>query len=248
MTTLAPPPSVAAVRAPVLDPLTLQGIAQALWMKEYDRDRIPPEILARVEGEKNSERAYARRFLARLDELAANQRSFVPSRASRYGLLRRHLESRQRATPRQLYASNLFLGPESNVGYEPIPLDPALDLPGIDLPQLGKQLGWHFFVGNFTDAAGSHYSVELMFWQYTLLPPPLAARLGLSEIENQSLEMHLAICDPQTQVQYRAATVVAAGTTGLVEIAAKPFALRLGHNSVEGEDPAGSLFPARLRA
>lgn len=250
MSTAVPavPAVPAAPAAPPLDALTLQGIAQALWMKEYDRARVPPEILERVEGTKNSERAYARRFLARLDELEANPRSFVASRAARYALLRRHVESTQAVTPRQLYASSLFLGPASNVGYEPIPLDPSFDLPGIDLPQLRKQLGWHFFVGNFTDAGGSHYSVELMFWQYSLLPPPLAARLGLSNVENQSLEMHLAICDPQAQVQYRASTVVAAGTTGLVEVAERPFALRLGRNAIEGEDPSGSLFPARLRA
>jgi predicted secreted hydrolase len=243
----SPDPSSSLFGPPPLDSLTLQGIAQALWMKEYDREQIPPDILARVEGEKNSERAYARRFLARIDELEANQRPFVPSRTGRYALLRQHLEAQQRATPRQLYAGSLFLGPESNVGYEPIPLDPAFELPGIDLPQLRHQLGWHFFVGNFTDADGGHYAVELMFWQYSLLPPKLAATLGLTETENQSLEMHLAIDDPQANIQYRAATVVAAGTTGLVEIAAKPFALRLG-NSVEGEDPAGNLFPARLRA
>ncbi|HEU4561470.1 MAG TPA: lipocalin-like domain-containing protein [Longimicrobium sp.] len=249
MTTSADAVPVPAIASPPsLDPLTLQGIAQALWMKEWDRARIPHEILERVESEKNGERAWARRFLARLDELEANQRSFVPSRAGRYALLRRHLESTQRATPRQLYASNLFFGPESNVGYEPIPLDPRLDLPGIDLPQLRKQLGWHFFVGNFTDAEGSHYSVELMFWQYSLLPPPLAARLGLSDIENQSLEMHLAICDPQANVQYRAATMVVAGTTGLIEIEDRPFAFRMGRNSIEGEDPDGNLFPVRLRA
>lgn len=230
-----------------LNPLTLQGIAQALWMKDYDRNSIPPAILAKIESEKNSEAAYAQRFLQRLDELAANQQSYVPPRPDRYALLRRHVMATGRMTPREFYTACLFLGPESNVGYEPIPLNPDLALPGIDLPQLGKQLGWHFFVGNFTDASGANYSVEMMFWQYTLLPPPLATQLGLSPIENQSLEMHLAICDPQAGVQYRANTVIAAGTTGLVEIKPQPFTYRLGLNSIEGEAADGSLFPVRLR-
>jgi predicted secreted hydrolase len=230
-----------------LNPLTLQGIAQALWMKDYDRSRIPAAILEKIESEKNSEQAYAQRFLQRLDQLAANQQSFVPPRPDRYALLRSHVATTGRMTPREFYTACLFLGPESNVGYEPIPLNPDLTLPAVDLPQLGKQLGWHFFVGNFTDANGAHFSVEMMFWQYTLLPPPLAAQLGLSAIENQSLEMHLAICDPQAGVQYRANTVIAAGTTGLVDIKPQPFTYRLGLNSIEGESTDGSLFPVRLR-
>lgn len=235
--------------APTLSPLTLQGIAQALWMKEFDAAKIPPAILAQINSPKNSEQAYAQRFLARLDQLAtaAQQLSFVPPRADRYKLMRDAVTQRGTMTPRELYTTCLFLGPESNTGYDPIPLNPQLDLPAIDLPQLGNQLGWHFFVGNFTDAHGANYSVEMMFWQYTLLPPPLAAQLGLTPIENQSLEMHLAICDPQKGIQYRANTVIAAGTTGLVDIQPKPFLYRLGLNSIAGESHDGSLFPARLQ-
>jgi 5,10-methylenetetrahydrofolate reductase len=66
-----------------MNPLTLQSIAQALWMKEYDRAKIPPHILERIESEKNSEGAYAERFIGRLDQLEANQLSFVPARAER---------------------------------------------------------------------------------------------------------------------------------------------------------------------
>ena len=231
-----------------MNAITLQNIAQALWMKEYNSSNIPRHILQQVEGPKNSEHAYAERFLKRLDQLEADRQSFTPDYDDRYALLRRHCEQKMAMSPREFYASCLFLGLESNLGYEPVPLEPVFDFPAIDLPQLKKQLGWHFFVGNFTDDAGNHYSVELMFWQYAMLPPPLAAQLGLSDIENQSLEMHLAICDPQTSRQYRANTVVAAGTTGLVEIQAKPFTYRLGRNAIEGLSPNGDLFPVRLRA
>ena len=231
-----------------MNPITLQNIAQALWMKEYDAAKIPPDLLARIEGAANSEAAYAQRFLLRLKQLEENQLTFVQGRAERYALLRQHLQQTGAMSPREFYASCLFLGPESNTGYAPVPLDPQFTFPQIDLPQLQYQLGWHFFVGNFTDGGGRHYSVELMFWQYALLPPPLAAELGLSEIENQSLEMHLAICDPQAGVQYRANTVVVAGTTGLVEVAANPFAFRIGRNAIEGLDAGGGLFPVRLQA
>jgi predicted secreted hydrolase len=231
-----------------MNAITLQNIAQALWMKDYNNANIPRHILQQVEGPQNSELAYAKRFLKRLDQLEASRLSFSPDYRERYALLRRHCEQKMAMSPREFYASCLFLGLESNLGYEPVPLDPVFDFPAIDLPQLKQQLGWHFFVGNFTDEAGNHYSVELMFWQYAMLPPRLAAELGLRDIENQSLEMHLAICDPQAGRQYRANTVVVAGTTGLVEIQPKPFAYRLGRNAIEGLSPNGDLFPARLRA
>ena len=72
-----------------------------------------------------------------------------------------------------------------------------------------------FFCGDFTDDSGQHDSVEPMYWQYALLPPPLAAELGLSDIEKQLLGMHQAICGRQSGKQYRANTVIVAGTTGL---------------------------------
>jgi predicted secreted hydrolase len=230
-----------------MNPLTLQGIAHALWMKEYDRSKIPAHILERIESEKNSERAYAERFLKRLDHLEANPLSFAPPRPGSYALLRKHVHDTMKMSPREFYASCLFLGPESITGYDMLPSEANFKWPEIDLPQLKHQLGWHFFVGNFHDADGKHYSVELMFWQYALLPPGLAATLGLSDIENQSLEMHLAICDPQTGEQYRSDTVVVAGTTGLVEVQAKPFKYKLGRNGIEGLSDNGDLFPARLQ-
>ena len=233
----------------VMNPLTLQGIAHALWMKEYDASKIPLPILERIESEKNSERAYAERFLKRLDQLEANPLSFAPPRKDSYALLREHVKNTMKMSmsPRQFYASCLFLGPESITGYDLVPSKADFKWPEIDLPQLRYQLGWHFFVGNFHDAEGKHYSVELMFWQYALLPPPLAAALGLSDIENQSLEMHLAICDPQSGEQYRSDTIVVAGTTGLIEVQAKPFKYKLGRNGIEGLSDNGDLFPARLQ-
>lgn len=218
-------------------------------MKEYDRAKIPPEILSYVESPKNSESAWAERFLYRLKQLEADQLTFTPSRADRYALLRAAVESKRAFTPREFYTSCLFLGLESNTGYTPIPSEVlAPDWRSLDHPQLGNQLGWHFFTGNFTDREGHHYSVELMFWQYTLMPQFVADHLGLSAVENQSLELHLAICDPQGSVQYRANTVIAVGTTGLVEIRDKPYLYRLGLNSIEGLSPDGDLFPVRLRA
>jgi len=228
-----------------VDALTRQNIAQALWMKEYEKSSIPPDILQKIESEKNSDRSFAARFQTHLREMMDNLPSFVTSRADRYKVMLRHAESR---SPQQCYASTLCLGPESVTGYEAIPLDPKFGFPGIDCPQGKTQVGWHFFVGNFIDELQHHYSVELMLWRYALLPPDLAARLGLSEQDNQMVELQLAISDPQAQVPYRANPAVVAGTTGLVDWRAHPYSYAMGRNRIGSLDQSANLFPARLVA
>jgi predicted secreted hydrolase len=216
-------------------------------MKEYDESKIPADILAKINSEKNSNESFAERYVSRLQKLIANKLSFVTSRDDRYQYLIQQAKSR---SPQQCYASNLFLGPESVTGYQPISLNPVFNFPLIDAPQLKCQVGWHFFVGNFTDAQNNHYSVELMFWQYAQLPPDQAAALGLSDIENQTIEVHLAICDPQKQKQYRATPAVVAGTTGLLGFTQTPFTYNHGRNTVKSVGTAGNpaLFPLQLTA
>ena len=229
----------------LIDELTKQNIAQALWMKEYRESSIPENILAKIKSEKNSNSSFASRFKTHLRGMMNNKLSFITSRADRYKVMQRHADVR---SPQQCYASMLFFGPESVTGYEPIPLDPKFEFPEIDAPQWKKQVGWHFFVGNLTDEHQHHYSVQLMFWKYALLPPDLAHSLGLSDIENQVLEMHLGISDPQTQTHYRANPVIVAGTTGLIDFSPKPYSYTLGRNGIQSLDGSDNLFPVRLTA
>lgn len=226
-----------------IDDLTKQNIAQALWMQQYDASSIPPDILAKIESTQNSNAAYGSRFKKRLQQLKDNQLSFVNSRTDRYDYLLTQSDS---LSAQQFYTRNLFLGPESSVGYQPLSENPDFVFPGIDAPQWKYTTGWQFFVGNFTDANQNHYSVELMFWQYAQLPPELGTSMGLNDIENQTVEMHLSICDPQSGIQYRATTTVVAGTTGLISFNPKPYTYRMGNNCIQGLNANGDLFPVNL--
>jgi predicted secreted hydrolase len=230
----------------VLDNLTKQSIAHTLWMKEYDESKIPSEILEKINSEKNSNESFTFRFCKRIEKMMTSQLSFVTGRKNRYLKILENAEKNARS-PQSLYASNLLLGPESVLGYEPLPSNLDFDFTKLDLPQLKTQVGWHFFVGNYKDSEGNNYSVEFMFWHYTQLPPELASRMGLSDLENQTVEMHLAICDPQNQKQYRATTSVVAGTTGLISVKSQPvFEYRMGNNAILGLGQSGTLFPVRL--
>ena len=77
------------------------------------------------------------------------------------------------------------------------------------------------------------------------MPPALASEMGLSEIENQAVEIHLAIGDESSGVHYSANTEVIAGTTGLIDFNSIPYSYSVGHNSIKSTDATGSMFPRR---
>jgi predicted secreted hydrolase len=228
-----------------IDNATKLNIAQALWMQEYDEEKIPADILEKIHSKLNSNESFAIRFKQRVELMIQNPMSFVEKRDNRYKDILSNIDT---LSPQQEYASILFLGPESVTGYEPIPSSPKFNFPQIDSPQLKNQVGWHFYVGNFKDEKGNNYSIQFMFWQYAHLPPDLAEFYGMTDIENQTLEMHLAICDPQKQKQYRATTSVVAGTSGLVSFQPKPYEYKMGKNIIKSFDPDGNLFPLEISA
>ena len=88
-----------------------------------------------------------------------------------------------------------FLGLDSARGYAEIPAVGNIEFPRDHAPQLEYQVGWHFFVGSCTGKNGKEYGVEMMFWQFSLLTPAIARHFGLTDWENQVLELHLAISE-----------------------------------------------------
>ncbi|MCK5155472.1 MAG: hypothetical protein KAQ69_03495 [Spirochaetales bacterium] len=229
----------------MIDNLTKQNIAQALWLESFNEAFIPADILKKIYSQKNSNEAFATRLGVRLDELSETRISYLKDLRKRYETMKEYADQR---SAQQVYANLMFMGPQGVRGYKLLDPDMKFEWPQIDHPQWEYQVGWHFFVGNFTDEDNNHYSVQLMYWQYSLLPPDMAHELGLSDIENQILEMHLAISDPQTDTHYRANTVIVAGTTGLIGFKAKPYEYTMGKNVIRSLDPDGNLFPVELIA
>ncbi len=233
------------IKNDMIDTLTKQNIAQALWLNSFDEASIPSDILKEIYSPKNSNKAFAERLKVHLDELSNTNLSFLKDLHKRYDVMKSFADQR---SAQEVYVSTMFMGPECVSGYKMLIPDMKFEWPQIDHPQWDYQVGWHFFVGNFTDIDNYHYSVQLMFWQYALLPPEMAYKLGLTDIENQVLEMHLAISDPQKDTHYRANTVIVAGTTGLISFKAKPYEYSLGKNVIRSLDPDGNLFPVELKA
>lgn len=226
-----------------LDEKTKDNIAKALWLPDLKADELPKEILDRLISDRNNNKSFGQRMQYRLKEMLDHPESFTPNYRKRYQTLINHSSS---LSPHQAYVMSIFLGLDSSRGYKEIPKKADLTFPQADTPQFRCQVGWHFFVGSCTGKNGKEYGVELMFWQYALLPPPIAKHFGLSDLENQVLELHLGISEAGDK-HYRSRPIVIAGTTGLIGFDNDPFCYTLGKNTIKSLQN-DSLFPLQLQA
>ena len=126
-----------------LDELTKENIALALWMKEFKANKIPPNIKKHILSNKNSPEAFGQRMHSRIQYLLDNPDSFTPTYKKRYEKLLEHCDS---LTSIQAYALNHLLGLDSSRDYQNIPEESNIEFPRDFAPQLGFQMGWHFFV------------------------------------------------------------------------------------------------------
>ena len=225
-----------------LDGETKENIARILWMQEFNAEEIPEGIIKRLISEKNSNESFGERMQYLLEERLKRPDSFTPSYKNVYKTLIKHSKS---LSPHQAYAMTFFLGMDSSKGYNPIPANADFKIPRDDAPQWDYQLGWHFIVGSCIGENGKEYGVQFMFWQYALLPVDIAKHFGLSDIENQVIEIHIAVSEAGGE-HYRSKPIVVAGTTGLVDFSNNPFNYTLGKNEIKSlsED---STFPMQIK-
>ena len=208
----------------MLDADTADNVARALWTQSFDPSTLEPRTAEFVNSAKNSKVAFGQRMRGYLQDLKKRSISFVPSCARRYEYFIEHCAE---LSAQQAYVMSNLLGSDTVEGYE----------------LLGETAGLQFPRDHRVFLT---YSAELMFWQWALLPPPVAARFGLSDIENQVMEMHLAVTEEGGR-HYRAAPLLVAGTTGLIDVRDDPFKWTIGKNSIEAQQ-SGDLFPLHLQA
>lgn len=234
--------AMAAVAA--LDEGTRTSIAQALWQRELDPAQLPEEVLAGLGSPKHSLAAHGDRMRRYLKYLLDHPLSHTPDCNKIYTRLLKYCEQ---LSPQQSYViqANL-LGPASTVGYDMIPVRADLEFPRDHLPKPRSQVGWHFFVGSCWDVDGQEYGAELMFFQTALFPPAFAAGLGLSDDENQIVELQLAISEAGGR-HFQAEPVTLGGTSGLISWTADPLVYRLGRNTIQCHNAEG-FFPVTVRA
>lgn len=208
-----------------------QYIADSLWLEDFDINKIPKDIQEKIQSGKHSPEAYGERMRAYLKLLLDKQQSHNPNYQKRYTELAKAIGG---LTPHQAYIiSTRFLGNNTTQFFDQIPESANLQFPRDHQPKFTSQVGWHFFVGSVWAEDGQEYGVELMFFRQSILAPELAKQFGLTDIENQVVEIQLGI-SKAGDMHHQADPTVIAGTSGLIEFQAKPFKYVLGKNSIVG--------------
>ena len=236
-------PAAAHAVAESLDPDTADSITRALWLPESGIDRLPADVVARLADPKNANRAFGERMAYRLRELLAHPDTFLPSYEQRYQTLLTFCDT---LSPHQAYAMSGLLGGDKSRGFAQLAAPADLRFPAAHGMALQTETGWYFLVGSCWDRAGAEYGVEFMLFRYALLPPPIARHFGLSDAENQVMELQFGV----TRVGERhlqAKPIVVAGTTGLLGFATDAIGASLGKNAFQQLDPH-STFPLRVQA
>ena len=226
-----------------LDADTKQSLARAMWTTDLVAADLPADVLAAITSAKNSDAAYGERFTTYLTGLLANPDTFTADYTKSYAVL---LDYTKAMSPHQAYAMRNLLGKDASRGYQPVPAEADLVFPASNAIALQSQVGWYFFVGSATGANGKEYGVEMMFFRNALLPPDVAKAGGLSDTENQAIELQLAISEAGDR-HYQAKPILVAGTSGLLSFEVNGFGMSMGKNVARSLKP-DSLFPLQVQA
>lgn len=225
-----------------LDAATLDNIAQALWMPGASFDQLPATVQDQLSEPRNSNAAFGERMRYYLQNLMDFPDSFTPNYDDQYRLLQQYADS---LSPHQSYIYTSLLGMDKTRDFDPIPEKPNLTFPEANGMNLGTQVEWYFAVGSAWDAAGAEYGIEFMLFRYAILPPPIARHFGLSDTDNQVMELQLAIT-VAGETHYQATPIVVAGTTGLLSFETNAIGATLGNNGFQQLDP-DQPFPLQIQ-
>ncbi|HEV8352638.1 MAG TPA: lipocalin-like domain-containing protein [bacterium] len=220
---------------------TKDSIAQSLWLDRFDPARIPPDVLSKLADPKNSNRAFGQRQGYRMQQLLEHPEPFGGDNRRRYDFLMRYCEA---LSPHQAYAMCTVMGGDTAIGYKDMPEKANFQFPRDYQADLETQVGWYFLIGSARGKNGKEYGLEIMLFRYALLPPPMARHFGLTDEENQIVELHFAIAEAG-RGHWQTVPFVVAGTTGMLEFKRNTIHMRMGKNVIGPADGAGP-FPMRV--
>ncbi|HEX8457723.1 MAG TPA: lipocalin-like domain-containing protein [Pyrinomonadaceae bacterium] len=192
-------------------------------------------------ADRGSDAAFGERMRYRLQDMIDNPYSFLPGYEKRYETLSAYAQS---LTPHQAYAMTMLLGQDSARLYPDMPETSELQFPRVNAVDVTAQSGWYYFAGTCFGEDGVEYGVLCMLFHYSLLPPPIARKFGLTDAENQIIDLQLGVAVGGGAF-YQVDPVVTAGTSGHIRVSDK-FQLAADNCSVESLTE--TLFPMRLQA
>ena len=178
-----------------------------------------------------------------IDEVLASQTPLVKKYAARYQLLKETAE--KGFSNRQNYALPNFMGQDYFHGYDNMNTYDSLEFPRDHRAQMGFQFGWYFWSGNFLDEDSNEVDIVVVFFRRALYPPPIAAKLGLSDLENQLVQTVVAVNFADKNLHVTGSNPIIAGSSGEIIYGIEPFVSRIGKNSAVSLQE-NKMFPMKI--
>lgn len=223
-----------------VDELAKNDINNVLWQKKG------ADISASVSAEKLA-KITPKKFGEETQEMLQNVKTaFLPlvqRYPERYNLLSTLAE--KGLTTNQAYNIGDVMGQDYYKGFDGMKSIKKLEFPRDYSAHKNFQVGWYFFASSFKDQKGNDVDVLVNFFRRAIYPPDIAEKMGLSQMDNQMVEMQLGLSLADKNIHIQGSDPVVSGKTGLVELNTEPFLIKLGKNEVKSVNP-NSLFPLTI--
>ncbi|MFC1617689.1 lipocalin-like domain-containing protein [Patescibacteria group bacterium] len=178
-----------------------------------------------------------------VDEVKATHVPLVQKYLARYDLLSKTAETG--FDTEQNYALPNFMAQDYFKGYADMNTYTALEFPKDHQAQLDWQFGWYFWSGNFLDENDNEVDIVVVFFRRALYPPPIAADLGMSDLDNQIVQTVVAVNYADENLHVNGSNPIIAGDSGQITYGNEPFVAVVGDSSAKSVQ-ADQMFPMNI--
>lgn len=228
-----------------IDDAAKRDIYNVLWEKDISNwpNSLPKE-LNEEQLKKISTEAFGKETATMLQDVKTVVIPLVQRYPDRYDQLTRI--SQRGLTTRQANTVGDVMGLDYYKGYAGMNSIKELEFPRDYSSHNDSQVGWYFFASSLKDQNGNDVDLLVNFFRRAIYPPDIANKMGLSEIDNQIIELQLGLSLSDKNLHIQGANPVISGKTGLIDLKTEPFLIKMGKNEVKSTN-SGSLFPLSVK-
>ncbi|MBU1167652.1 hypothetical protein KKC60_04570, partial [Patescibacteria group bacterium] len=204
---------------------------------------LPAEVQQILADKQNTPAGLGQNTAEMISDVGAESTPLVKKYPDRYEFLAEIAE--KGLSPRKAYNLMAFMGQDYFKGYDDMDSIDKLTFPKDHSAHEDFPFGWYFFSGNFKDKNDNVVDVVVVFFRRAIYPPPIAEKLGLSQLDNQTVETVVAVNYADKNLHILGSDPLVSGASGLVTFDADPLLMQVGKNKAVSLQQ-DALFPMKL--
>jgi len=228
-----------------LDDAVKKDIYNILWQKDIANwpSGLPQELTTET-LKKISPEAFGKETATMLQDVKTAIVPLVQRYPVRYDQLSDM--SQKGLTTRQAYNIGDLMGLDYFKGYAGMKSIKELEFPRDYSSHNDFQVGWYFFANSLKDQNGNNVDLLVNFFRRAIYSPDIARKMGLSEMDNQIVELQIGLSLSDKDLHIQGANPIVSGKTGLIDFQTQPFLIKMGKNEVKSIKN-DSLFPLSIK-